>query len=126
MKLHHMALWTRNLEGLAAFWTRAFGAKVGPVYISRNRPGFRSCWLTLEDGPKIELMTGPWVQDLAEGEPVGYAHVALSVGSAAQVDCIAERLGLEGYLVSGPRCTGDGFYEARLRDPDGNLIEITV
>jgi lactoylglutathione lyase len=126
MKLHHIALWTRNMDELAAFWARVFGAEIGQVYVSRNRPGFRSCWLTLDDGPRIELMTGPWVQDLAGGEREGYAHLAVSVGSSSQVDRLAARLGPEGCLVSGPRCTGDGFYEAVLRDPDGNLIEITA
>jgi len=126
MKIHHVAIWTRNMDGVAAFWARVFGAEIGPAYVSRNRPGFRSCWLTLADGPKVELMTGPWVEDFAEGERDGYAHVAVSVGSMAQVDRIAARLGREGCLVSGPRTTGDGFYEAVLHDPDGNLIEITA
>ena len=32
----------------------------------------------------------------------------------------------QGILVSGPRTTGDGYYEAVIRDPDGNLIEIVA
>ncbi|HEE0241674.1 TPA: glyoxalase/bleomycin resistance/extradiol dioxygenase family protein, partial [Serratia marcescens] len=32
----------------------------------------------------------------------------------------------EGILLSAPRWTGDGFYEAVIRDPDGNAIEITA
>lgn len=31
-----------------------------------------------------------------------------------------------GILVSGPRTTGDGYYEAVIRDQDGNLIEIVA
>ena len=126
MKIHHIAIWTRNMEALAAFWARVFGAEVGPVYVSRNRPGFQSCWLTLADGSKIELMTGPWVEARAQGERDGYAHVALSLVSRDAVDQLAARLSVEGCLISGPRTTGDGYYEAVLRDPDGNLIEIMV
>jgi lactoylglutathione lyase len=126
MNIHHIAIWTHNLDDLAAFWVRAFGAEVGPIYVSRNRPGFRSCWLTLADGPKIELMTGPWVEAQPQSERDGYAHVALSAGTRAEVDRVAARLAQDGALVSGPRVTGDGFYEAVLRDTDGNLIEITA
>ena len=28
-------------------------------------------------------------------------------------------------IVNGPRLTGDGYYEAVVTDPDGNLVEIT-
>jgi lactoylglutathione lyase len=27
---------------------------------------------------------------------------------------------------SGPRVTGDGYYEAVVRDPDGNAVEVTA
>ena len=38
-----------------------------------------------------------------------------------------EKLNADGYpLLSGPRTTGDGYYEAVLQDPEGNQIEITV
>lgn len=126
MKITHVALWTCRLESLADFWVRVFGAKAGSVYVSSNRPGFRSCWLTLPSGPSIELMTGPWVEPSTSDERVGYAHLALSVGSKEIVDQLALKMKDEGMLVGYPRFTGDGFYEAILRDPDGNLIEITV
>ena len=42
MRLTHVALWTRDLDAAAAFWRRTFGAEVGGLYESRNRPGFRS------------------------------------------------------------------------------------
>lgn len=29
-------------------------------------------------------------------------------------------------IVSFPRMTGDGYYEASILDPDGNIIEITA
>ncbi|HDZ1985595.1 TPA: glyoxalase/bleomycin resistance/extradiol dioxygenase family protein, partial [Klebsiella pneumoniae] len=45
---------------------------------------------------------------------------------AEQVDAIAERAGAAGILISPPRTTGDGYYEAVIADPDGNLIEIVA
>jgi len=58
-------------------------------------------------------------------EAQGYAHLAVSLGSRAAVEEMAERMRARGALHAEPRQTGDGYFEAVLRDPDGNLIEIT-
>ncbi len=36
MKLDHLAVWTRDIDRLAAFWQETFGAEVGALYESRN------------------------------------------------------------------------------------------
>ena len=57
----------------------------------------------------------------------GYAHVAFSVGSREKVDELTARLKSDGYeVVSGPRMTGDGYYESCIVTIEGNQIEITV
>lgn len=127
MRLAHVALWTTDIERLCRFWETTFEAVAGPLYESSNRPGFRSRFLSLKDGPTIEIMQGPWIEAAAAApERAGYAHIALSVGSREAVDSMAQAAGRESSLVAPPRWTGDGFYEAVLRDPDGNLIEITI
>ena len=128
MQIAHVALWTTDLERATAFWSTLFGAVPGDLYRSERRPGFASRFLRLPDGPTLELMTGPWLDRAADPgeERPGWAHVAISVGSEAAVREFAARLEREGALVSAPRWTGDGFYEAVVRDPDGNLVEITV
>jgi lactoylglutathione lyase len=125
-RLAHAALWTRDLDAAAAFWRDVFGARVGEPYRSARRDGFVSRFVTLADGGAIELMTGPWL-DAADGgvERVGWDHVAVSLGSREAVDALAARCAPEGRLVSGPRMTGDGFYEAVLAMPDGTRVEIT-
>lgn len=125
MRLAHVALWTRDLDAAAAFWTRTFDAEVGDLYESRNRPGFRSRFVRLKDGGAIELMAGPWVEAAAPAERVGWDHVAVSLGSEAAVDALADRCRAEGCLLSGPRRTGDGYYEAVIGAPDGTRVEIT-
>jgi lactoylglutathione lyase len=52
--------------------------------------------------------------------------VAVSLGCIAAVDALAERCAAGGCLVSPPRRTGDGFYEAIVAMPDGTPVEITV
>ncbi|MCM5555823.1 VOC family protein [Pleomorphomonas sp. NRK KF1] len=126
MRLAHVALWTLDLDAAAAFWVRYFDAEVGEVYESRNRPGFRSRFARLPDGGAVELMAGPWVEPTAEVERTGWDHIAVSLGSAATVDALAARCKADRCLVSGPRWTGDGFYEAVIAAPDGIRVEITA
>lgn len=43
------------------------------------------------------------------------------------VDALTDRLKADGYgLLSGPRTTGDGYYESCILGIEGNQIEITV
>jgi lactoylglutathione lyase len=42
----------------------------------------------------------------------GYAHISISVGSKEMVDNITSQMKADGIFVkSGPRTTGDGYYE---------------
>jgi lactoylglutathione lyase len=126
MKIAHAALWTRDIDRACRFWQTQFGAAAGELYASRNRPGFRSRFLRFAEGPTLEIMSGPWVGPRPAGEDIGYAHLAIALGTEESVDAMAARARDDGTLVSGPRWTGDGFYEAVIRDPDGNLVEITA
>ena len=57
----------------------------------------------------------------------GFIHVAFSVGSPKKVDEITARLKNDGFeVLSGPRTTGDGYYESCVISIEGNQIEITV
>lgn len=57
---------------------------------------------------------------------MGYIHIAISVGSREKVDAITEKLYEQGYdVLSGPRITGDGYYESTVLGPEDNQIEIT-
>ena len=128
MRIEHAALWTRDLERMRAFYERYFHAQAGARYASATRSGFVSYFLRFPSGgARLELMALPELQDAAAAPAVGYAHLALSVGSREAVDALAERLRADGVRVlSGPRRTGDGYYEAVVEDPDGNALEITA
>jgi lactoylglutathione lyase len=54
-------------------------------------------------------------------------HIAFSVGSKEKVDALTERLKNDGFkVISGPRTTGDGYYESCILGIENNQIEITV
>lgn len=122
MNIAHVALWTRSLNAQVQFWETVFGGRSNERYVSKNRPGFESHFITLDNGPTIELMTLPDAP--AHPEFIGWAHIAINVGSKATVDSMAEQARSAGTLLGAPRMTGDGFYEAVIADPDGNRIEL--
>ena len=56
---------------------------------------------------------------------VGY--IAFSVGSKEAVNELTEKVRQAGYsVISGPRTTGDGYYESCIIGIEGNQIEITI
>jgi lactoylglutathione lyase len=123
--LHHIAVWVSDLDAAARFWEQNFGAIVGPRYDSKRQPGFASRFAIFGQGFRIELMTKP---DLQAGldDRHGWTHIALSLGTTSAVDAAAERFATLGLLLESPRQTGDGYYEAIIRGPDGVRIELTV
>ena len=57
----------------------------------------------------------------------GFIHIAFSLGSQKAVDELTERMKNDGYaVISGPRTTGDGYYESCIVGIEENQIEITV
>lgn len=57
----------------------------------------------------------------------GFIHIAFSVESKEKVDELTSQLKADGYeVLSGPRTTGDGYYESCIVDLENNQIEITV
>lgn len=125
VRVHHVALWARNLERMRAFYVDILGGESGPLY-ENPRTGLRSYFISFSEGNRVELMTRAsqvTPPDVAPGW--GYAHIALSVGSRAGVDeTIAHLKGRGVTVLSPPRTTGDGYYEAVVEDPEGNKIEI--
>lgn len=127
MRIEHVAMYISHLEEARDFFVKYLGAKSNDGY--RNpRTGFRSYFLTFDDGTRLELMNKPtMIDDAKVPERTGYAHIAFSVGSKEAVDTLTARLRADGYaVVSGPRATGDGYYESCILAVEDNQIEITV
>jgi lactoylglutathione lyase len=57
----------------------------------------------------------------------GIIHLAFGVDTMDQVDEKAKQLANAGFrILSGPRKTGDGYYEFETLDPDNNRLEVTT
>lgn len=126
MRIEHAAIYVNDIEAEREFFTRYFGATAGEMYRNKNT-GFRSYFLSFDGSARLELMTAPELADM-DKPPLrtGFAHLAFAVGSRGEVDALTERLRADGYaVVSGPRVTGDGYYESCVLDAEGNRIEIT-
>lgn len=121
----HVAIYTMNLEQMKTFYETYFDAKSNEKY--ENASGFSSYFLMFDSGARLELMSHI---ELKYREVVdrmtGLSHIAFSVGSKEVVITLTNRLHQDGYqVVSGPRHTGDGYFESAVLDPDGNCVEIT-
>lgn len=127
MKIEHIALYVNDLEKARDFFVRYFGAVSNDGY---HNPGtdFRSFFLSFDHGSRLELMTKPDLTDSGDLlNRFGYAHIAFSMGSKEAVDSLTASLKQDGYpVLSGPRTTGDGYYESCILGFEGNVIEITV
>ena len=125
-RIEHVGVWVRDIDTVAAFYARYFGARIGERY-ENSRKGFASRFLAFGDGARLELMTRVDVTEPAPRVQLGWAHVAITVPGEAAVDSLAARMRAEGVPIDdGPRRTGDGYYECVVRDPDGNRVEIAA
>ncbi len=127
MKIEHVAMYVNDLTGTRDFFVKYLGARANDGY-HNTKTDFRSYFLTFDDGARLEIMNKPGMEDLPkELNRTGYAHLAFSLGSKDAVDALTERLRGDGYeVVSGPRTTGDGYYESCVVALEGNQIELTV
>lgn len=127
MKIEHVALYVNNLDKARDFFTKYLDAKSNEGY-HNAKTDFRSYFLSFDDGARLEIMNKPEMSDLPKDlARTGYVHIAFSVGSKEKVDTITAQLKADGYeVISGPRTTGDGYYESCIVAIEGNQIEITV
>ncbi len=126
MRIEHAAMYVKDLEKAKEFFIKYFGAVPNEGYHNKNTD-FRSYFLSFDEGARLEIMTRPSMDDAEKtAARTGLIHLAFGVGSEEKVDELTARLKADGYeVLSGPRTTGDGYYESCVVGIEGNLIEIT-
>lgn len=127
MYIEHIAMYVNDLEAAREFFIKYFHATSNEGYQNKTT-GFSSYFLSFDNGARLEIMKKPVMED---GEKTltrtGYVHLAFSLGSQEAVDELTEKMKRDGYsVISGPRVTGDGYYESCMIGVEGNQIELTV
>lgn len=127
MHIEHIAMYVNDLEKTKDFFVRYFDAKANSGY-HNTATDFQSCFLSFDNGARQEIMKKPNMVDAEKTlTRTGYIHLAFSLGSKEAVNLLTRELKEDGYEVaSGPRTTGDGYYESCIIGIEGNLIEITA
>ena len=127
MRIEHVAMYVNDIEKARDFFVKYLDGKSNDGY-HNVKTDFRSYFISFDDGARLEIMNRP---DMADEEKAlnrtGLIHIAFSVGSKERVDVLTQILKADGYhIVSGPRVTGDGYYESCVVVIEGNQIEITI
>jgi len=129
MKIEHIAIWCKDLENMRSFYQVYFNARSNQKYTNAEK-GFESYFLSFDEGSRLELMKMSTIPDSGVDpyqQVVGLTHLAFTVGTEKDVDLLTDQLEKDGFeVLSGPRRTGDGYYEALILDPEGNRVEITA
>jgi lactoylglutathione lyase len=129
MILEHVAIWTDQLELLKKFYCKYFEGMPNEMYVNEAKQ-FQSYFIQFKSGARLELMTRKGIpanlNDTIKQQHRGIIHLAFGAGSMKEVDEKAKQLKKDGFkILSGPRKTGDGYYEFETLDPDENRIEVT-
>ncbi|ELP84150.1 hypothetical protein EIN_471130 [Entamoeba invadens IP1] len=123
--INHISMYTTNLEDTKNFFITFFNATPNKKY-HNPKTGLSTYFLSFADSQvKLEIMTKP---DLSTdcGIHTGLNHIAFSLNCKERVDELTKQLSENGYkTLSGPRTTGDGYYESCVEGPEGILIELT-
>ena len=127
MKIEHIAMYVNDLEATKEFFIKYFDAVSNEMY-HNQRTGFKSYFLSFVEGARLEIMTKEAMEDTKKTlTRTGFIHLAFSVGSKEKVDSLTSKMKEDGYeVISGPRTTGDGYYESCIVAVEDNQIEITV
>lgn len=129
MLIDHIAIWTSDIERLKDYYVRFFNGVPNSKYINEKKR-FESYFITFGTGARLEIMRREGIPEhINDQEGVHYAgltHIAFGALTAEEVDKKAEQLTGAGYPIhSGPRVTGDGYYEFETSNPDGNRVEVS-
>ena len=128
--IEHVAIWTKQLEQLKVFYTKYFQGVANVKYVNAAKK-FESYFISFNSGARLEIMSRPDIPDNINDsvnlQYLGIIHLAFGVDSMQEVNEKAAELKKGGFtILSGPRKTGDGYYEFETLDPDKNRIEVTT
>ena len=125
MQLDHIGIEVHDLFTMELFYRQVLGFGFQYRYVSRNSPGLRTVFLQ-RGALSLELLERPRAQVFLRSRNPVAGHLALRVEDVDAECARIARLAFPGSYLEPPRMTGDGFREAELRDPEGNVIELSA
>jgi catechol 2,3-dioxygenase-like lactoylglutathione lyase family enzyme len=127
MMIHHIALWTSDLEIMRTFYETYFGGRSSKLYENPAKR-FKSYFISFKQGARLELMHKEGINREDDPEArLGVTHFAFVLESEEAVVLLTERFRADGYPIAGePRTTGDGYFESVILDPEGNRVELVA
>jgi len=125
VKLDHIGIEVRDLFSMELFYRKVLGFRPVYHYLSKNSPGLRTVFLE-RDGVSLELLERPRHASFLLDRSVSPNHISIEVQNVDGSYARLASLHHPGMTIRPPRDTGDGFREAELRDPEGNVIELST
>jgi lactoylglutathione lyase len=124
-EISHLAAYVDDLPQARDFFVRYFDAVPSALY-ENPKTGFSSYFLSFGGEVRLELMHKEGLKK-SHGATRGYDHLCFALASKEAVDALSERLRRDGYpVLTGPRLTGDGYYESLIEGIEGLSIELTA
>ena len=76
MRIEHIALYVNDLEAARDFFVKYLDGRSNDGYHNPTT-GFRSYFISFDDGARLEIMTKPGMEDQEKAlNRTGYAHLA--------------------------------------------------
>lgn len=124
MQIDHVGMYVADLEKAKTFFIKYFDVTVNEKY-NNSKTHLETYFLSFQDGARLEIMTKPDViNKYSSGLEIGYHHLAIGMKTKKDVDRLTNKLRADGYqIISGPRTTGDGYYETLFKY-EQHLIEL--
>ena len=86
MKIDHIAMFVNDIEHAREFFMKFLDGKSNDGY-HNEKTGFRSYFISFDDGARVEIMNKPDLEDKEKPlNRTGLIHIAFSVGSKERVD----------------------------------------
>lgn len=127
MFIDHISMYADHPEKLKTFYENYFGGESNQGY-KDEKTGQLSYYITFDGGgtAKLELIHRPNMDALSKHHiDLGYVSLAFRLDTKEDVDNKIETLKKDGYVVLDmPHETEDGYYSARVLDPEDNRVEL--
>lgn len=127
MKIDHIAIYVENLETTKEFFIKYFNATANNLY-HNPKTELSTYFLSFEDNTRLEIMSRPnMIKTEFNLYRQGFIHLSFSLSNKEKVNELTARLKNDGYkILSGPRTTGDGYYESCVLGPENNILELVA